>query len=275
MLPTSEELEAFFERLTDIQTTVARRGAVTLRRGSPILSDIGSLAKEWLQISQRLRAAPGVVDPSQLARCDDCMSELLGGKDGGRPARYYYRRLGAVQDKFMQNVVVPVVKHAGDPKQVATRQLKGALDPHLTQSEKAYVEEALKCVQESCNRAAIVLLWASAITRFHNAIEHKVGFNVFSKALAAIATKKVYPFTAVRERGPIASRPELQRVPEFAILVVGMEVWNYDLQVFGELSRLLDTRNNAAHPGMGSPGLLDVEHFTTKLVQTVFAVISP
>ena len=73
------------------------------------------------------------------------------------------------------------------------------------------------------------------------------GYFVFSRALANTATKRAYPFTAVRDRSPVASRPELQRVPDFTILVAGMELWGYDLQAFNELARLLETRNNAAH----------------------------
>lgn len=107
----------------------------------------------------------------------------------------------------------------------------------------------------------------------HPGAIEQLGFSVFSRALTIIATKKAYPLNRIQERGPVMSRSELQLVPDFTLLVVGMELWKYDLQAFNELAGLLQTRNSAAHPGMASPGLLDVQHFTGKLIERVFAVI--
>ena len=271
-MPSSDELEDFYRRLTNLRAQVTQQGAAELAGDAAVVQAVVTLAKEWLRLSQRLRAA-GIVDLSTLALCDGHMGELLVGRGDSRRADTHYRRhLNAVDGAFTGAVIIPVVKHEADPRQVMTRDLRAALDPHLTAPEKAYAEEALKCVAEACNRAGIVLLWAAAVTRFHGAVE-RLGFPVFSRALANTATKRAYPFTAVRDRNPVASRPELQRVPDFTILVAGMELWNYDLQAFNELARLLETRNNAAHPGMASPRPLDVQHFTDKLIERVFAFI--
>src|SRR5215470_20368568 len=67
-----------------------------------------------------------------------------------------------------------------------------------------------------------------------------------------------------QERVPVQHRieincwslPELQRSRDFDILVVGMELWKYDYQVFEELNRLLGIRSSAAHPGMLTPSAL-------------------
>jgi len=74
-------------------------------------------------------------------------------------------------------------------------------------------------------------------------------------------------------RPQITSLPELQQLRDFDLLVVGMELWRYDLQAFQDLERLLGVRNGAAHPGTATPGILDVEHFATKLAQRVFSTI--
>src|SRR5206468_9134209 len=68
------------------------------------------------------------------------------------------------------------------------------------------------------------------------------------------AKRKGHPYTVVQRQEPIASLPELQHVADFVILVVGMDLWGYDRQAFAELAALLQTRNNAAHPGMATPG---------------------
>ncbi|HKW40590.1 MAG TPA: hypothetical protein VJN39_05010 [Gemmatimonadales bacterium] len=67
--------------------------------------------------------------------------------------------------------------------------------------------------------------------------------------------------------------PELQQLRDFDLIVVGMELWGYDLPAFQDLERLLGIRNNAAHPGTATPGLLDVQHFAKKVAERVFSTI--
>lgn len=273
MVPSSEEVEGFSTRLTALRGAIEQRGNVELRANNPVLRQLATLAKEWIMLAQRLRPS-GLIAADTMSECDQHMGELFGGAGKARRrSGYYLTRLRAVERRFTTGVVIPVVRHEGDPRQVATRQLRADLAPHVTSQEATYSEEALQCVAEACNRAAIVLLWAAGITRMHNSIEAS-GFTPFNNALTAIGARKAaYPYSSVRERGPITTRPELQRVADFVILVAGMDVWKYDGQAFSELAALLQTRNNAAHPGMGTPGLLDVQYFASKLIDRVFAVI--
>jgi hypothetical protein len=272
MVPSSEEVEGFGQRLTALRAVIEQRGNVELRANSPVLPKLAQLAKDWIMLSQRLKPA-GIVAAATLGDCDQHMGELLGARGQGRRSPYYLTRLRAVEKRFTAEVVIPVVQHAGDLRQVAVRQLRTDLAPHLTTREQVYAEEALKCVGESCNRAAIVLLWASAVTRMHNSIEYGLGFAALNTALTNIGARRAYPYNVVRERGPVGTTAELQRVPDFAMLVAGMELWKYDGQAFTELAATLQTRNNAAHPGMGTPRLIDVQHFTSKLIDFVFSKI--
>ena len=273
MVPSSDEVEGFLTRLTAVRVAMEQRSNPNMRADNPLIADCARLAKEWIIFSQRLKPA-GIVAAATLGDCDQHMGELLGARGQGRRAPYYLTRLRAVERRFTAEVVIPVVQHAGDLRQVAVRQLRADLAPHLTTNEQVYAEEALKCVGESCNRAAIVLMWAAAITRMHNSIEHGVGFAAFNAALTNIGARKAaYPYSSARERGPIGTTAELQRVTDFAILVAGMELWKYDGQAFAELATTLQTRNNAAHPGMGTPRLIDVQHFTSKLIDFVFSKI--
>jgi hypothetical protein len=272
MVPSSEELEAFSARVTRLRVRMAARGAAQLAADSPLRGDLATIAMDWLRLSERLRIGGVGVDLSTLATCDQHMTEVLAR--GRRRATYYRIRLRAVEDVMAGAIIAPVARHEGDPRQVITRQLRTSLVPHLTPQEAAYADEALKCIGESCHRAGIVLLWAAAVTRLHHAID-QVGYPAFNAALAISAARKGYPFIVVKGQGPIASVPELQRVADFVILIVGMDLWQYDGQAFAELAAQLQTRNNAAHPGMATPGLLEVQVFTNKLIERIFKVIPP
>ncbi len=134
------------------------------------------------------------------------------------------------------------------------------------------MDEAARCVTVEAYRAAIIMLWAAAVARIHAAVEAK-GFAAFNAAATTTQAKKVHPFSIVRSDLMVKSSPDLQRIADGVVLVVGMELFGYDLQVYQELSRLLGQRNDSAHPGMAIPKALDVEQFAAKLNQYVFQLL--
>jgi len=269
MLPSSDELEAFHERLTAARDAAGKVGDAEVGR-TDLLADLAAIARDWLRLSQALRDSD-VVTP-ELDTTDAVMTEILRGNPERRRGTYYRRRLEEVRKGFADAIIVPVIKHEGSPRQVAVRRLRALLDQLPSPDEQAYIDEALRCIGQSCFRAAIIMLWAGAVARLHQAVG-AVGFGAFNAALAAVAAKTGQPFKRMSARPQITSLPELQQLRDFDLLVVGMELWRYDLQAFQDLERLLGVRNGAAHPGTATPGILDVEHFATKLAQRVFSTI--
>jgi len=177
-----------------------------------------------------------------------------------------------VVSSFTEHIVIPLIRFEGSPSQVTSRQIVSEFAGKVSQDELSYLEEAARCLASRCNRAAIILLWAAAMARLHGAIE-KIGFNSYNAALDKVSRKKGNPFNRV-SKTVVASLPELQRCRDFDLLVVGMELWEYDFQVFEELDRLLGIRNSAAHPGMLKPSSLDVQQYASKVSTYLFAVVS-
>src|SRR5256885_12270490 len=137
MVPSSDEVEGFLARLTKVRAAIEQRGNRNMRADNPLIADCAGLAKEWIMLSQRLKPA-GIVAVATLSDCDQHMGELLGARGQGRRASYYLTRLRAVERRFTAEVVIPVVQHAGDLRQVAVRQLRADLAPHLTTNQQAY-----------------------------------------------------------------------------------------------------------------------------------------
>jgi len=118
------------------------------------------------------------------------------------------------------------------------------------------------------------MLWAAAIARFHRAVINR-GFDAYNKAVDSVTSKKGFPFNRVNAGAKLSSLPELQRSRDADLLIIGMELFQYDLQCYQELERMLGQRNDCAHPGMNSPGALDVNQFATKLRVLAFDAVSP
>jgi hypothetical protein len=270
MIPSSDQLESFLERLNDLNRVLLKHKGEEVRKAE-VITEIKTISKEWLRISEALRSVDALPHEN-LNTIDIQFKDLFQCTNARTRASAYQKKLLPVLSSFTDRIVIPVIRFEGSPSQVASRKLLGEFLGKVTVEEQTYLEEAARCLASKCNRAAIIILWAAAISRLHRAIE-KVGFNTYNSALDQTTKKTGNPFNKV-SKTTIASLPELQRCREFDLLVVGMELWKYDLQIFGELDRLLGIRNSAAHPGMLKPSALDVQQFASKVSAYVFEVIS-
>jgi hypothetical protein len=219
-------------------------------------------------MSPTIRAS-GVGKVEALDNFDRAMSDVLNAVSARSRASKVQKKLATFVNGAMEYIIVPLIQHEGSPRQVAARQVVDAVGGTLTEEEAAYVEEAARCVTVQAHRAAIIMLWAAAVARVHAAVS-RIGFDEYNKAVDAFAGRKGQPFSRINSGSKLSSLPELQRARDADLLVVGMELFKYDLQVFQELDRLLGIRNDSAHPGMATPSTLDVQQFAGKLQTHVF-----
>lgn len=269
MIPSSDQLEVFLERLSALDRELSKLKGAEVRKVGTV-AEIKAVSKEWLKFSQALQSVEALPQ-GNLNFVDTPLRELLQSTNARTRSSAYRKKLKPVIEAFTDRIVVPVIRFEGSPSQVASRQLMGEFTGKVMLDEQSYLEEAARCLANRCNRAAIILLWAAAMARLHGAIE-KLGFNAYNAALDQAIRRKGNPFNKV-SKTVVASLPELQRCRDFDLLVVGMELWKYDLQVFEELDRLLGIRNSAAHPGMLKPSALDVQQYASKVGAYVFGVV--
>lgn len=270
MLPTSDELEAFHSRLQYLDSKLMKSRSKEVTRAETI-GELYQLARDWLGIAAALRSS-NVVDHELLKNFDVQMIELQRVTESRTRASACRRILAPLLSEFFEWVIVPVIRFEASPAQIARHDLLNILSKEITQAEADYIDEAARCMTLRCHRAAIIMLWSAAIARMHAVIQ-QLGFPTFNIALASTAAKKTTPFKYVSNVGPISTLAELQKMRDFDILVIGMELWRYDYQTFEELDRLLGTRNNAAHPGMVNPNALDAVQYARKLNDFVFSKI--
>jgi hypothetical protein len=269
MLPSSDAIEALVLRAKAAERALGKHGT-SQRIPIPLKSEVASIAREWLQLSPAIRAV-GICAPAQLSTLDAGMQDIITKAAGESRASALRKPVGSFVAIAPKEVVVPLIQHAGSPRQVLARQIVGVFTG-LTVEENAYIEEAARCVTVEAYRAAMIMLWAAGVSRIHSAIEIK-GFAAFNAALAVTQTKKTHPYSIARGDLTLKSAADLQRTADGVLLVVGMELFGYDLQVYQELGRLLGQRNDSAHPGMSIPKALDVEQFASKLNQYIFQVL--
>ncbi|MDO8385799.1 MAG: hypothetical protein Q7T13_05270 [Polaromonas sp.] len=269
-MASSERLEDFGDRVAAADQRLAKLAGGEVR-SSELVATLAALAKEWLRMSPELRNTAGgflpVLDPYDIA-----MTELLQATKARTRATAYRRKLAPFVDAFLDKVVVAFMRFEGSPSQAAARAVESVFHGSVTDEELAYVQEAARCSSLHCHRAALIMLWAAGMARVHNGVQ-KAGFAAFNAAVVSASSKRTPPFSRVTKGLTINSLAELQRARDADVLIVGLELWAYDSQVFDEQERLLGTRNSAAHPGMFTPLSLDVRQFADKVRRYMFDVV--
>ena len=269
-IPDSDNLEQFHERVRNLNEQLAKLEGAEVTRAE-IITELSDVSKQWLKISTAL-AEIGICDSEILQKIDNATKDILQSTTTRARASAYRKKLALLLSPFISSIIVPVIKYEGSPIQVSARQIREIFNAHVISDEEGYLDEASRCVTVRCFRAAIIMLWTAATSRFHRSIEN-MGFSAYNTAYATTLTKTGSPFNKVSKGATISSLPELQRVRDFDLLVVGMELWKYDLQTYEELDRLLGTRNTYAHPGMATPTILDVQQFASKVDSFVFSIV--
>lgn len=268
MTPTSEELEAFLDRVGHAYTELGANHNFARVDQSNAVAEI---ARDWLRLSAALKETTDGLLPS-AEQFDSQMADILKASKQRTRTSVFRRLLEPLKSNLMDAIVVPLMRHEGSPAQAAARQLEGLFNGLVSAEEVQYISEAARCSAVRCQRAAIVMLWAAAIARFHAEIQN-IGFLTYNAAAAATVKKKGSPFNRVTSSINVTSLADLQLGRDFDIIAVGMELWGYDSQTFEELNRCLNIRNSAAHPGSFEPTSLDVRQFAEKLRRHVFETI--
>lgn len=272
MLPSSDELESLHARVREAAAALKKLGAAEVTK-THTKDMLAGIAREWLKLAPLLRQA-NVCEAAVLEAFDSDMQGLLNGTTTRARATALRKKLDRFSTKAVDSLIVPLIQFEGSPRQVAARQIQAAFPSSLEPEEAAYVEEASRCVTVQAFRAAIIMLWAAGVARLHRAITNR-GFNAFNAAIDSCVSKKGIPYNKVKEGAKISSLPELQRSRDADVIIVGLELFGYDLQAYQELDRLLGTRNDAAHPGQFHPNALDVQQFAQKIGLHVFQAVAP
>lgn len=264
----SEELESFGERITKLYSDLDP-GAGHARVDQ--VEKLADAARDWFKLAAALKEeSEGFL--TAVHQYEEAMTSVLKATKVRTRASAFRRHLEPFKTSFMDDIVVPLMKHEGSPSQAAARQVESLFTGLLGPDEQAYVSEAARCSAVKCYRAAIVMLWAAAVARLHGDIQ-RVGFIAYNQAAADSVKKTGQPFNRITKSINITNLADLQLGRDFDLIAVGIELWKYDLQTFEELNRCLNTRNSAAHPGSFEPTSVDVHQFAEKLRRHLFAVV--
>jgi len=141
---------------------------------------------------------------------------------------------------------------------------------NVTEAEKDYLEEAIKCAESGYLRAAVILGWNAAVDRMHRVVE-KLGFEEFNKKSREMKRIKEGRYKRFNKEYNVHNLSELRATVFDRDLLWVLEYWGLiDLNQHERLSTCLTLRNTCAHPGEASITMENVLSFFSDIKRIIF-----
>lgn len=259
-----ESLRLLQESLTDIARIIQTTPTVLL---SPAIfgHEVDDVVQLWAERVEKEITKFGV-DDKVCAKYRDGLRKLhtLANKRNKRTS--HQQTVRELQADFHAELMQPVMFHGGaDPSEAIKKIIAGIPYP----DQKGYLEEALRCIESECKRAATVLGWSAAMHHIHSKIE-EIGFDKFNKKAEEMSKQTMGRFKAFKGSAPVESISDLREVPDRRILWVldGMSILESNQRQ--RLEYGLDMRIQASHPGDAEVTLTNLESFFSDLSTLVF-----
>jgi hypothetical protein len=259
-----ESLRLLQDGLTDIARIVQTTHNVLL---APAMfgQEVDDAVRIWSERVEKDIAKFGV-DDKVIAKYKDGLRKLHSLSSKRNKKTSHQQAIKELQADFHTDLLQPIMFHGGADPSEAIKQIIANI-PYPDQ--KGYLEEALRCIEADCKRAAAVLGWSAAMHHIHSKIE-EIGFDKFNKKADDMATQTKGRFKSFKASAPVDSISDLREVPDRRILWVldGMEVLESNQRQ--RLEYGLDMRIQASHPGDAEVTLTNLESFFSDLSTLVF-----
>jgi hypothetical protein len=252
------------ERLTSISKTIHVTKTILLAP-EIFAGDVDGAVQIWAEHVEKEITRFGV-NETICAKYRDALRKLhsLSSKRNQRTS--HKRVIKSLLADFHADLVQPVWFHGGADPSEAIKQIIADI-PYPDQ--KGYLEEALRCIEADCKRAAAVLGWSAAMHHIHSKIE-EIGFDKFNKKADDLSKQTKGRFKGFKASAPVESISDLREVADRRILTVldGMELLETNQRQ--RLEYGLDMRIQASHPGDAEVTLTNLESFFSDLSTLVF-----
>lgn len=250
--------------LSEIAKTVHAKSTVLL---SP--SVFGSKVDEAVQLwAERIEkdVIKFGVDGAVCTKYREGLRKLHSLASKRNQRKSHQQAIRELQADFLKDLIQPIMFHGGaDPSEAIKRIIADIPYP----DQKGYLEEALRCIESDCKRAAAVLGWSAAMHHIHSKIE-EIGFDQFNKKADEMSKLTKGRFKGFKSSAPVESISDLREVPDRRILWVldGMNILESNQRQ--RLEYGLDMRIQASHPGDAEVTLTNLESFFSDLSTLVF-----
>src|SRR6266511_1035850 len=261
-----ETLEDLIVRLGEFDKSIAKLKTASVSRTAQRAIP-KALYKEWLPVLGALEQDV-LIEPSSLEALGNAWQRLVRLSEAASPRASYRSTLKTLIGGLETDVLHPLIKRSGlkTVGEVVRPLVASVTDPRIA----TYLDESIRCAENNCVRAAVVLAWCAVASRMHDKLL-AVGLPQVEGEFDRMRQDQGILFRAFTRAYKFSSPPDLQEVPDaHLILLCRFLGWMDDSQ-YKQLKGALDLRNGCGHPCGYQPDAVKLQAYYADLVQLVLA----
>ncbi len=251
-----KEIKKTLGKMVKYQSAIVNRG--------DLKEEVVKICRDWFDDLKILLNRTNL-DKDLLSKYSEYFSNLLAYSKKATRKATYVSLLEEISKGYLSELIQII--ETSDISISSGLNINPFIDD-IENDEKEYLNEAAKCAQSGCLRAAIILGWCATINRIHNKIA-KEGFDKFNKAVLEMKSKTIGRFKKFNKKYEISSLSEIREIFDTDLLLILEYLGYIDLNQHARLRHCFMMRNHSAHPGEAPISGPNLYSFYSDIVEIV------
>ena len=239
-----DELKAIYTDLKKLRADIRKESTDRINKNN-LRTRAEGIASLWFSSTEVIIRNFDFISKERITYYHDNFTRLLKISSPANKKNSYLDILKDILSTFNDDLILLFIT---TPETKGIKKFEALFIEFKDIPEYDYILESIKCAENGFFRAATVLGWSATVFRFHNVIEHNIGFDNFNLMSNNLSDINQGRFKRFNKKFSIAIRSELLEVFDTDLLWIleGLEL--IDINEHTRLTGCFTLRCQAAHP---------------------------
>lgn len=263
-MDVAQALEDVLEELVSIQKDVNKLKTASVS-GQALRKRVKDTHKSWLPIAGVLEAG-SIVDSAEVQEVSDDWTALVKLANNPSPKKQYKILLKAIIGKTETELLHKFIK--GSAIQTVGDTLRKLVQPITDSALLGYLDESIRCAENNCIRASVVLAWCAVAHVVHKKLA-SLGIATLNAEFAKMKADKGLMFRTFTRDYVFSTEPDVQEAADAHLILLCRFLAYLDDTQYKHLKGALDLRNGCGHPTGYEPDPVKLQAYYADIAQLV------
>lgn len=262
-MDAAQALEDLLEQVGAAQKDINKLKTVSVS-GSDLRKRIKDIHKAWLPIAGFLEGA--TVDAGVLQEVQNTWLQVVKLTNSPSPKKSYKPLLKEIAAKTEAGLLHPYIK--GSAIQTVGTPLRKLVQPVGDADLLKYLDESVRCAENNCIRASVVLAWCAVAHKIHKKLI-SLGLSTLNAEFARMKADKGLMFRNFTKDYNFSTESDIQEAADAHLVLLCRFLSYIDDTQYKHLRGALDLRNGCGHPTGYQPDAVKLQAYYADIAQLV------
>jgi len=264
MSDTVQSIEDLIERLVAFDGSVKKLKTASVS-GSVLRQEAKDIHKDWLPVCGLLEEEQ-ILDAVAIEQTTSHLDRLRKLADGKNPKSHYKPLLKSTISHVEDHVLHPLIKRSG--LKTVGSSIRAVIAPITDAVLLTYLDESVRCAEQNCVRASIVLAWCAVASKVQTKLL-TLGLPALDAAFDKMRLDAGMVFRTFTKTVKLTTPGDIQEVADAHLILLCRSLGWFDDSEYKQLKGALDLRNSCGHPTNYQPDSVKLQAYYSDITQLV------